>query len=89
VGPRMGEGEEDKKLKNATLNSLKIMDEYQLESITFPAISTGIFGYPISRCAQIMISTVKEYLAGNTQIKYVTFCLFTLSDYTIFSDELG
>jgi O-acetyl-ADP-ribose deacetylase (regulator of RNase III) len=88
VGPRMGEGSEDKKLKNATLNSLKLMDEHQLETIAFPAISTGIFGFPISRCAQIMISTVKEYLQGDTKIKNVTFCLFTSSDYAIFYDEL-
>ena len=47
VGPRMGEGNEDEKLKNATLNSLKLMDEHKLKSIAFPAISTGIFGFPI------------------------------------------
>ncbi|MHA1256706.1 MAG: macro domain-containing protein [Promethearchaeota archaeon] len=66
VGPRMGEGNEDEKLKNATLNSLKLMDEHSLKTIAFPAISTGIFGYPIDRCAKIMISNAKEYLAGET-----------------------
>ncbi|NVM46547.1 MAG: macro domain-containing protein, partial [Candidatus Lokiarchaeota archaeon] len=44
VGPRMGEGDEDNKLMNAVLNSLKLMDEHGLKSIAFPAISTGIFG---------------------------------------------
>ena len=43
VGPQMGEGDEDNKLKNATVNSLKVADENGLKSIAFPAISTGIF----------------------------------------------
>jgi O-acetyl-ADP-ribose deacetylase (regulator of RNase III) len=88
VGPRMGEGNEDNKLKNATLNSLKLLDEHQLKSISFPAISTGIFGYPIERCAKVMISTAKEYLSGTTQIENVIFCLYTTSDYNIFFEEL-
>ncbi|MFW9972789.1 MAG: macro domain-containing protein [Candidatus Odinarchaeota archaeon] len=88
VGPRMGEGNEDEKLKNATLNSLKLMDKYNLKTISFPAISTGIFGFPIDRCAQIMISITKEYLQGNTRINEVVFCLYTASDYTVFEKEL-
>jgi len=88
VGPRMGEGNEDDKLKNATLNSLKLMDKYNLKTIAFPAISTGIFGFPIDRCAKIMISTAKEYLSSNTQIEKVIFCLYTTSDYEIFKKEL-
>ena len=88
VGPRMGEGNEDEKLKNATLNSLKLMDKHSLKTIAFPAISTGIFGYPIDRCAKIMISMVKEYLSSNTQIEEVVFCLYTASDYEVFEKEL-
>lgn len=88
VGPRMGEGNEDEKLKNATLNSLKLMDEHNLKNIAFPAISTGIFGYPVERCAKIMISNAKEYLAGETQIQDVYFCLYTSSDFKVFEDEL-
>ena len=89
VGPRMGEGNEDEKLKNATVNSLKLMDEYQLKTIAFPAISTGIFGYPIDRCAKIMITITKEYLQGKTQIRKVIFCLFTTSDFEVFEKELN
>lgn len=90
VGPRMGEGSEDEKLKNATLNSLKLMDEKNLQTIAFPAISTGIFGFPIDRCAKIMISATKEYLnSKKSQIKTVIFCLYNSSDYTIFENELS
>lgn len=88
VGPRMGEGNEDEKLKNATLNSLKLMDEHKLKTIAFPAISTGIFGYPIDRCAKIMISNAKEYLSGETQIEDVIFCLYSASDFSVFENEL-
>lgn len=88
VGPRMGEGNEDEKLKNATLNSLRLMDDNNLKSIAFPAISTGIFGYPINRCSKIMIATAKEYLNGNTQVNEVIFCLYTTSDFEVFDKEL-
>src|SRR5512140_2958890 len=44
VGPRMGEGDEDQKLRSATLNSLSLADKNRLKTIAFPAISTGIFG---------------------------------------------
>ena len=88
VGPRMGEGDEDNKLTSATLNSLKLMDEKNLHTIAFPAISTGIFGYPIKKCAKIMISTTKDYLNSYTQIKNVIFCLYTQSDFSVFEKEL-
>ena len=89
VGPRMGEGNEDEKLKNAILNSLKLMDEHELKTIAFPAISTGIFGYPIEQCAKIMISTAKKYLSGETQIREVIFCLYSKPDFKVFKKELN
>jgi O-acetyl-ADP-ribose deacetylase (regulator of RNase III) len=88
VGPRMGEGNEDEKLKNATLNSLKVAEENKLKSVAFPAISTGIFGFPLDRCAQIMLSTTIEYLKGKTDIKQVVFCLFGRESLEIFLNEL-
>ena len=88
VGPRMGEGDEDEKLRNATINSLKLMDDKRLKTITFPAISTGIFGYPIDKCAKIMLTTTKEYITSNTQITEVIFCLYSKKDYEIFEKEL-
>ncbi len=88
VGPRMGEGNEEEKLKNATLNSLKLTDENNLTSITFPAISTGIFGFPKERCAEIMLGTVIDYLEGDTRLKRVVFCLHGASSCEIFSETL-
>jgi O-acetyl-ADP-ribose deacetylase (regulator of RNase III) len=88
VGPRMGEGGEDEKLRNATLNSLKLADENHLKSITFPAISTGIFGFPIQRCAEIMLAAAIEHLQGNTGLERVVFCLYGRDNYDVFTRQL-
>jgi O-acetyl-ADP-ribose deacetylase (regulator of RNase III) len=89
VGPQMGEGDEDGKLRSATLNSLKLADEHGLKSLAFPAISTGIFGFPIQRCAEIMLRTTIEYLRGPTNLERVVFCLFGQDNYEVFARQLG
>jgi O-acetyl-ADP-ribose deacetylase (regulator of RNase III) len=88
VGPRMGEGNEDEKLRNATLNSLKLADENNLKSISFPAISAGIFGFPIARCAEIMLKTTIDYLKGQTGLEKVVFCLYGRDSYEVFASRL-
>ena len=88
VGPMMGEGDEDRKLRDATLNSLKVADQHKLKSISFPAISTGIFGYPIERCAQIMLATTIEYLRGHTGLQKVVFCLWGDEAYRTFEETI-
>jgi O-acetyl-ADP-ribose deacetylase (regulator of RNase III) len=88
VGPRMGEGNEDRKLADATRNSLKLANEKGLASITFPAISTGIFGFPKDRCARIMLTTVAETLKKeDTSLKKVVFCLFGEETLQVFQNE--
>jgi O-acetyl-ADP-ribose deacetylase (regulator of RNase III) len=89
VGPRLGEGNEDEKLRNATRNALKLADEHGLKSIAFPAISTGIFGVPIRRCAEIMLATTVEYLRGDTRLERVIFCLFGPDSFEVFAGQLG
>ncbi|HUV64249.1 MAG TPA: macro domain-containing protein [Sedimentisphaerales bacterium] len=88
VGPRMGEGDEDLKLRSATRNSLKVADENHLKSIAFPAVSAGIFGFPIERCAAIMLGTTIEYLKGQTGLQKVVFCLFGRDSYKVFANQL-
>jgi len=89
VGPRMGEGNEDEKLRRATANSLKLADERGLKSIAFPAVSTGIFGFPLDRCAHIMLKTTADYLKGQTGLEQVVFCLFGKESYEAFEKELS
>jgi len=87
VGPRMGEGDEDQKLADATSNSLILANEKGLSSIAFPAISTGIFGFPKERCAEIMLTTVIETLKkGETSLKEVVFCLWGKESLEVFEE---
>jgi O-acetyl-ADP-ribose deacetylase (regulator of RNase III) len=88
VGPRMGEGDEDRKLADATRHSLKLANEKGLASITFPAISTGIFGFPKDRCARIMLTTVAETLKKeDTSLKEVVFCLWGEETLQVFQNQ--
>ena len=89
VGPRMGEGDEDRKLRNATLNSLKLAEKHGIKSMAFPAISTGIFGFPKDRCAKIMLRTAVDYLKAGSSIERVIFCLYDDETYQIFAEELN
>ena len=88
VGPRKGEGNEENKLSGATSNALRIAAERGLSSITFPAISTGIYGFPVDRCASIMLSVVAAFLRKSTQIREVRFCLWDDETYSVFQSKL-
>ncbi len=77
VGPVWGEGNENDKLSAAIHGSLEVADQLNLTSISFPAISTGIFGFPKQRSAGVALSTIEKYfLHHNSQIKLVRFVLF-------------
>jgi len=85
VGPIYGEGNEDEKLKNATLASLERASEKGMKSIAFPAISTGIFGFPKDRCAAIILKTISEFLTDRkTGLEKVILCLWSGQDFDLF-----
>jgi O-acetyl-ADP-ribose deacetylase (regulator of RNase III) len=63
VGPVWGEGDEDEKLAKAVVGSLRVADRLGLASIAFPAISTGIFGFPKERAAGVILSAIQNYFA--------------------------
>ena len=88
VGPRMGEGGEDAKLAGATRNSLEVAAAHNLKSISLPAISTGIFGFPIERAAAIMLAETRSFLQQPSSLESVVFCLFTEDDFQVFVDAL-
>jgi len=78
VGPRMGEGDEDNKLKSAVLSSLRLASEKKLKSISIPAISSGIFGFPKDRCAEILVKEAFNYIKENlkSSINLIEFCVY-------------
>lgn len=87
VGPRMGEGDEDRKLGEAVHNSLVIAGKNNVKSIAFPAISTGIFGFPVQRCAEIMLRETVNFLGKNNSLEQVYFCLWDVQTFQVFADE--
>lgn len=76
-------------LRDATINSLKRAVEKQLTSIAFPAIGTGIAGFPLSRCAQIMLEEVRKHLSRPTALQRVLFVLFDASALDVFQQTLA
>jgi len=77
VGPRWGGGhrDEDAKLASCYRRSLEIAAEHDLKSIAFPAISTGIYGFPPERAAPLVVNTVHDALA-RISIERVIVCCF-------------
>jgi O-acetyl-ADP-ribose deacetylase len=63
-------------LRAATRNSLQRAEEQQLESIAFPAIGTGVAGFPVERCAEVMLAVIRDHLNGPTSLKRVELVLF-------------
>ncbi len=89
VGPMYGEGDDDEKLRNATLNSLGLATLKGLGTIAFPAISTGIFGFPKERCAKIMLTTVRDFMKSEqTSLSETIFCLWSADDLELFEKTL-
>jgi len=88
VGPVYGEGDEDDKLAKATLNSLRIAKERKLKNIAFPAISTGIYRFPVQRCSEIMLKSAMEFLKTNDFPQEIIFCLYVKEAYSVFEETL-
>lgn len=85
VGPKMGEGNEDEKLKKAVWSALTIAELYNLESVSMPAISSGIFGFPKDRCAEIIIKAACEFLnQKDINLKTIILCNNDEETYNIF-----
>ena len=82
VGPRTGEGNEDEKLTNAVKNALLLASKQNFSSVSMPAISSGIFGFPKDKCAKILIEESKRFLENETtSIEVIEFCI--IDDETI------
>jgi len=66
----------EENLRASTRNSLRRAAERKVESLAFPAIGTGIAGFPLDRCAQVMLEEVRDHLSGATPVRLVEFVLF-------------
>ena len=90
VGPvyRGGTKGEADLLAGAYLSSLKLAAAQGLKSIAFPAISTGVYGYPLAEAARIALATAIDYLRQHTDLRVVRFVLFDRRTYDTFAGEL-
>ncbi|MXW09431.1 MAG: O-acetyl-ADP-ribose deacetylase [Gammaproteobacteria bacterium] len=79
VGPIWsgGDADEDRLLARCYRRSLEVAVENDLRSVAFPAISTGVYGFPVERAAQIAVRTVASFLSASPGITEVTFCCFS------------
>ena len=86
VGPYWSGGKynEDEKLASCYRNSLKLAVENKINSIAFPAISTGVYRFPFERAAKIAIATVADFLANNDLPGKVILTAFSENDYQIY-----
>ena len=89
AGPVWGDGDEDAKLRRACLSSLRLADEKKLKSVALPAISTGIYSFPLDRAARILLAAAAEHLAGQTGLERVIFCLFDEWTFAAFAAALA
>lgn len=91
VGPVWNGGDKNEGglLRNCYLNSLELARTNGIETIAFPNISTGIYGYPKIPAAQIAVKLVTEYLKNNEGIKEVVFVCFDEENYQIYQKLIG
>ncbi len=71
-----GERTTAKSLRTSTAHSLRLAAERKLRSIAFPAVGTGVSGFPVDECAQIMLTEAAQHLKGDTSVETVHFVLF-------------
>lgn len=88
VGPRMGEGNEPGKLSAATRASLDLAEKHQLRTIALPAISTGVFGFPLEACAQVMVRVAIDYTFEDVEhLQQIILCLYESQAFEVFAVE--
>ena len=75
-------------LKSAYLESLKLASKKGLKSVSFPAISTGIYGYPLNEAARVALETATDYLEEHQEIELVRFVLFGKPMFDVFAEQL-
>jgi O-acetyl-ADP-ribose deacetylase (regulator of RNase III) len=94
VGPRMGEGDEDNKLLRAVQSTLALAAEKGFKSISIPAVSSGIFGFPKDKCAKILVEESERFFEQNNNnkkcsIDIIEFCIFDNETLDCFKTEFA
>jgi O-acetyl-ADP-ribose deacetylase (regulator of RNase III) len=89
LGPVYGQDRpEDELLANCYRNALALAEERAMESVAFPAISTGVFGYPIEEAAEVALRAVIERTGSLRKLRLVRFVLFSEKDLEVYENAL-
>lgn len=89
VGPvYSGSAEDAKLLRSCYDESLYLASTHGVQAVSFPAISTGVFGYPIKEAAEVSLHTVRAYLLQHPELFKVRFVLFSQDDYDAYQAVL-
>jgi len=88
VGPRFQEEDLESKLRATILNVLRLADEKGIKAVAFPPMGAGFYGVPLDVSARITLSTIKEYLSGETKVSDVVVCLLDNREYKPFQNQL-
>lgn len=86
---RLGGRTTEENLRASTRNSMRRAAERKLQSIAFPAIGTGIAGFPMDRCAEVMLEEIRRHLGGATTLRRVEIVLFDRAALTAFEHALA
>lgn len=91
VGPvyKGGDADEDARLTRAYENSLAQAEAHGVRRVAFPAISTGVYGYPVARATHIAVHTTRQWLAAHGRPEIVVFCAFDGATRAAYEAELG
>lgn len=90
VGPvwRGGNSGEPEKLASCYQKSLELAVHYEIKTIAFPNISTGVYGYPKNLAAEIAISTIRNFMESHSEIEQVIFCVFDDENFQLYQNIL-
>lgn len=89
LGPVYGRDEpSDVLLSDCYRGALDLADRYRIGSVAFPAISTGVFGYPLEDAAKVALETVREVVPGLKHVKHIRFVLFGENDQRVHAQVL-
>ena len=89
VGPVYSSSVSDPEdLRDCYKNSLLLASRNKIKSISFPSISTGVFGYPVKEASMIALKTITDFLKEHPEIELVKMVLFSEGDYNIYKSSL-
>lgn len=90
VGPRWGEGDEHEKLREAVQSSLRLASEKSFKSISLPAISTGIFGFPLQEAVDVILNAIENFVQMDPgTLQTIRLCLFDAATVQAFTEKLA